>query len=96
MSDPAPWLSSTDLDVVASATDESLRRALITCDGAGEKLKTAALDELIRRRSAALSTFIHTARQQSELLETPGGPRIMVPYWFMRDDGISAAAKAKH
>ena len=45
----AKWITS--FDEIATASNASLRRALVTCDGRGVKLKEAALDELIRRWS---------------------------------------------
>ncbi len=33
-----------------------------------------------------LRAFIAEARKQSELLDTTSGPKIIVPYWFMRDE----------
>ena len=41
------WLA--DVSEVPIASDESLKRQLITPDGRGEKMKTAALEELLRR-----------------------------------------------
>lgn len=41
------WLNS--VAEIATATDESLRLSLLTCDGRGPALKAAALDELLRR-----------------------------------------------
>lgn len=79
------WLAPTDSHKVATASDATLRRSLLTCDGAGEKIKEAVLDELIRRKVEHLTAFIGTAREKSELVETPKGPMVMVPYWFMRD-----------
>lgn len=37
------------LEQVEQANDASLRRVLITCDGVGEKIKEAALEELLLR-----------------------------------------------
>ena len=41
------WL--TDVSEIPTANEASLKRSLITCDGRGEKLKEAALEELLRR-----------------------------------------------
>lgn len=41
------WISKKEQ--IENATDVDLRRALITSDGAGEKIKSACLDELIKR-----------------------------------------------
>lgn len=30
--------------------------------------------------------WIARARAQSELVELPAGPMVLVPYWFMRDE----------
>jgi len=42
-----PWLTSTDQ--VPQASDDALRRSLLTCDGRGVNLKKSALDELLKR-----------------------------------------------
>lgn len=42
-----PWITS--VDQVPTASPEALRRTLLTCDGAGTAVKTAALDELLAR-----------------------------------------------
>jgi hypothetical protein len=47
------WLTSPDQ--CATANEESLRRALLTVDGAGRAVKTAALNELLRRHAEAAS-----------------------------------------
>ena len=41
------WI--TDVKQIKTASDESLRRSLITSDGAGKEIKLAALEELINR-----------------------------------------------
>lgn len=41
------WI--TDVAEIPDATDESLKRSLITLDGRGEKIKQAALNELLER-----------------------------------------------
>jgi polyhydroxyalkanoate synthesis regulator phasin len=41
------WL--TDISQVPNVNDESLKRALISLDGCGQKIKTAALEELLKR-----------------------------------------------
>lgn len=41
------WI--TDVKEIPTANDASLKRSLITLDGRGEEIKSAALDELIRR-----------------------------------------------
>lgn len=47
MEDKVKWIvSETE---VPSASDESLRRSLLTTDGAGARVKRAALDELLSR-----------------------------------------------
>lgn len=45
----AEWLAPTDLAKVAAASGTTLRRTLLTCDGAGERIKAAALSELLAR-----------------------------------------------
>lgn len=49
----ASWPTSPDQCV--NANEESLRRALLTVDGAGRAVKTAALNELLRRHAEAAS-----------------------------------------
>jgi hypothetical protein len=44
-----PWIN--DISQVPDASDESLTRALITCDGAGENVKRVALSQLLFRRA---------------------------------------------
>jgi len=41
------WITS--LDQISTASLESLRRSLLTCDGQGVKIKEAALNELLKR-----------------------------------------------
>jgi len=47
MSKEAPWIHK--VEEVQAASNESLICALITCDGSGEKVKEAALQELLLR-----------------------------------------------
>lgn len=47
MSDEVEWIN--EVSQVYSADDDSLKNALLTCDGRGKDVKTAALEELIRR-----------------------------------------------
>lgn len=47
------WLASPDQ--CATASEASLRRALLTVDGAGRAVKTAALDELLRRHAGCVN-----------------------------------------
>lgn len=47
MSEEAPWIRKTEEILMAS--EESLIDALLTCDGSGEKVKEACLDELLKR-----------------------------------------------
>lgn len=40
---------------------------------------------------AQMIDFVARARRESDLIETPTGPRVSVPYWFMRDPkGVEA------
>jgi len=47
MKDETTWL--TDISQVPNVNNESLKRALISLDGCGQKIKTAALEELLKR-----------------------------------------------
>ena len=47
MEDKIKWI--THVDQVPTASEDSLRRSLVTSDGSGTKIKQAALDELIKR-----------------------------------------------
>jgi len=48
-SEPRKIVLLSDSSQVATATDDTLRRALVTCDGCGQKMKVLALEELLRR-----------------------------------------------
>lgn len=39
----------TDIKQIPNATDNSLKRSLITCEGYGEMFREAALKELLKR-----------------------------------------------
>jgi len=47
MKDETTWL--TDISQVPNVNNESLKRALISLNGCGQKIKTAALEELLKR-----------------------------------------------
>jgi hypothetical protein len=85
-----------ECDPAAANEEFSDRRAAYQA-GHAAALKTieqrlAGLDVLAL---AQMLDFVQRARSESKLVETAQGPRIMVPYWFMRNpEGVSAEAPA--
>lgn len=71
---PPPWLTS--VTQIQQASTGSLEQALLTCDGAGVKLKRAALDELIVRAQPPTQAGLAAKGGWTDLPTTPG--------WYFR------------
>ena len=68
------WI--TDISEIPAATEDSLKMSLLTVDGRGRALKTAALDELLKRKSMPLK----------ELLARCNG--VLVAHGYDENEGI--------
>lgn len=85
-----------ECDPVAANEEFSDRRSAYQAGHAAAmkaiEQRLAGLDVL---NLAQMLDFVQRARSESKLIETPQGPRIMVPYWFMRNpEGVLSEAPA--
>lgn len=58
------WL--TDVSQVPNVNDASLMRALLSIDGCGKKIKTEALNELLKRRTESMGHAIIFEQHEKE------------------------------
>lgn len=64
------------MKVDSNTPDEELRARLLTCDGRGEKVKAACLDELLRRQrptAAALTAMLDAVIQETAAVSVLDG-----------------------
>ena len=62
------WL--TNVSQVPNVNDASLKRALISLDGCGQRIKTEALEELLRRTKQECQEELNALRNKIEDLES--------------------------
>ena len=74
------WI--TDEAEIPGAADESLKRSLITLDGRGEKIKQAALNELLKRANLYKGEVVLL----KELLARCNG--VLVAHGYDENEGI--------